>query len=336
MRPFSELSPRGQAGRWRQMALAALRYYDLDVRRVRLIAHQLNVVFRVETAEPQTYGLRISHPTWRTVEDLELEVSWLRALSAETDLGTPRPYANRAGDYITMVTVVGIPEPGRCVLMSWIPGTDLIKHLSEANLYKLGILAARLHIHAAGFVPPPGMSQRQMDGIYARGEPDALFATESAALFSPASRAVFARVREHVQEAFAALYADPRGRRVIHNDLHQENVKVFQGRLRPLDFEDAIWGYPVQDIAMTFADLLVYTELRPDEYQASRRAFERGYCTLAPWPENTPGQIDTFIAGRQIWRANFVARFETPHAYLFNDRLAARFQSFLDTGVLGK
>ena len=172
-----------------------------------------------------------------------------------------------------------------------------------------------------------------MAGIYARGEPDVLFEPDSPAPLPPDSRPVFERVRDRVEAAFAGLYADPRGRRVIHNDLHQENVKVARGRLRPLDFEDVIWGYPIQDIAMTFADLLVYTGLSPAEYWALRAAFERGYRSQAPWPATAPAEIDTFIAGRQLWRANWVARFEPAHAGRFTTRLAGRFAGFLDSGV---
>ena len=39
--------------------------------------------------------------------------------------------------------------------------------------------------------------------------------------------------------------------RILHNDLHQWNVRIYRGRLSPIDFEDLMWGWPVQDIATT-------------------------------------------------------------------------------------
>jgi Ser/Thr protein kinase RdoA (MazF antagonist) len=334
--PFAQLTPRAQDLRLRRVALLALQQYDLDVWRIRLLTKHLNTIFRVDTHDRHTYVLRISHPTWRTADDMRLELCWLQALARDTDIGAPAPQATRTGELMVDGFVDEVSEPRRCAVFTWLPGRDLVHDLSEENGYKLGVLAARLHAHAASFRPSAG-STRRMAGIYARGEPDALFGPDAPGeIFTPASREILTRTRARVQAAFADLYADPTGLRVIHNDLHQENVKVCWGRLRPLDFEDAIWGYPVQDIAMTFSDLLFHTQLTNAAYQAVRVAFQQGYTSHTPWPETMPGQIDTFSAGRQLWRANWVARFETPHAQRFNTWLAERFEAFLDTGVLLK
>jgi len=47
-------------------------------------------------------------------------------------------------------------------------------------------------------------------------------------------------------------------------------------------------------------------------------------------------RIDTFMASRQLWRANYVVRFERPHVSAFTTWMAARLQAFLDTGILLK
>jgi Ser/Thr protein kinase RdoA (MazF antagonist) len=336
MRPFALLTPRGQGRRLRAMAVRALDAYALDVRAVRLVANHLNAICRVDTRDGRTYALRVSHPTWHSETDLRSELAWLRALAAETEIGAPEPIAARDGALYGNVALDGIPEPRRCALFSWIPGPDLANHLTPARLVQLGALAADLHTHAARFQAPADFTQRQMNRVYARGEADVLFAPESAAHFTAGSRRVFAETRARVAATLAALYADPRGRRVIHNDLNQDNVKLARGRLRPLDFEDAILGYPVQDIAMTFADLLYYTPVGEAEYQDLCGRFEAGYRSRAAWPADGPEQVDTLIAGRQLWRANYVARFAPAEAGEFNAWLAPRLERFLQTGALGK
>ena len=92
------------------------------------------------------------------------------------------------------------------------------------------------------------------------------------------------------------------------NDLHHDNIRIFHGRLRPFDFEDTIWGYPVQDIAMTLQDLMI--EVRRDGFAPLQMAFRKGYESRGTWPESYEGQIETFRAGRMFWVANYVARFE--------------------------
>jgi Ser/Thr protein kinase RdoA (MazF antagonist) len=130
------------------------------------------------------------------------------------------------------------------------------------------------------------------------------------------------------------LYADPAGLRVIHNDLWHGNIKVHQGRLHPLDFEDTIWGYPVQDIAMALQDLMV--DVERDAYAPLQIAFRRGYESVCSWPERYESQIDTFRAGRMLWVANYVARFERNYLTEHVEWLAEQFGRFLATGVIRK
>ena len=331
---FQDLTPRGRLQRLRRLALQALGEYDLAVKRVRPAANGLNALFRVETEAGETYALRISHPTWRTDEDLNSELLWLEALGRDTEIGAPVPIRTRRGERMTGVAVEGVPERRRCVLMSWIPGVNLIDRLTEPNLRQLGELAARLHDHAARFSPPRGFTRRRLSGTLARGEEALLFADASRPAYTDEQWDLFRRVEQQVGEGFARLYSAPSGLRPLHNDLHQENVKVARGRLRPFDFEDVIWGYPVQDIAMTFYDLLYYTRINVPEYRQLRAAFREGYSRWLPWPEAYEGETDLFIAGRMLWRTNYVLQAERPRAAGFIGRLATVFQAFTETGEM--
>ncbi len=335
MRSFSTLTERGQALRLRRMALAALSHYELPLKQVRLVANHLNGIFRVDTKDGETYALRLSHPTWRTDDELQTEVHLLQMLASETTIGAPKLFVNTQGQLITRVTCDGVPEPRRAVLMSWVRGRMLSEQLSPQNFTKFGVLAARLHEHGAKWMAPPDLNVRIRNSLYVRGETDELH-ERNRELFPETSYAIFEQVRDHVQQAFARLYRDGQEVRIIHADLHQENVKVFRGTLYPFDFEDSILGYPVQDIAQTFYDLLFFSSLDNTEYQLLRDAFIQGYRSEQPWPEAYPGQIDTFMAGQQLWRTNFIIRFQRPHASSFIAWLAQRFEVFLNTGILLK
>lgn len=335
MRPFSTLTERGQALRLRRMALAALSHYDLSLKKVTLVANHLNAIFRVDTEEGETYALRISEPTWRTDDELQLELHWLQALAQETTISVPKLFLNTERQLITSVSCEGVPEARRAVLMSWVRGHMLSERLTPQNYTKFGALAAQLHEHAATWVIPPDLNIHIRNSLYVRGETDELH-EGNRELFPEQGYAIFEHVREQVQQAYARLYQDGQGVRIIHADLHQENVKVFHGTLHPFDFEDVILGYPVQDIAQTFYDLLFFSSLDNRKYQLLREAFIQGYSSYLPWPEAYAGQIDTFMAGQQLWRTNFVIRFERPIAPSFITWLAQRFEVFLNTGAMLK
>jgi Ser/Thr protein kinase RdoA (MazF antagonist) len=331
---FDDLTERGKARRLRAVALAALDHYDLEVDRVALLAMETNALFRVRTAEGRSYVIRLATPGWRTDEDLRAQVAWLGALARDTDVGAPVPVLPAGGDAFVGVSTAGVPGPTRCMVLSWVPGTPLGQRLSAANLAKMGALFARLHAHGLAFDPPAGFTTRRMSSYLARGEKRVLFSAEAEDAFTPESRRVFDAVRARVDAAFAGRYADPQGLRVIHNDLWHDNIKVHRGRLRPLDFEDTIWGYPVQDIAMAFLDLL--TDVTPEAYETYTAAFRRGYAALAPWPERYPGEIDDFGAGRVLWIANYVSRYQREHLGGYLTRTTPFLRRFLDTGRLRK
>lgn len=336
MKPFQQLTKRGKARRLRPLVVNALDQYTLAVADIWLVGVHTNTLFRVRAAGGRSYIIRVCEPGWRTETDLRSEIMWLQDLSRYPDIGAPEPHPARNGDFYVHASAQGVPEPRRCVVLSWIKGTPLEGRLTEDNLFKMGALFARLHETATHFSPPEGFTRRKMNRVLARDEEDVLFRPSCENAFTARTRDILQRTQEKVDTAFQQLYDldDPAELRVIHNDLWHGNIKVFHGRLHPLDFEDTIWGYPVQDIAMALQDLMV--DVERDAYEPLQSAFRDGYESLASWPESHEGQIDTFRAGRLLWVANYVARFEDQYLREHVDWLAGQFERFLDSGFLRK
>ena len=338
MKPYNQLTKRGMATRLRYLAYKALESYPLEIKDLHLIGMFTNTLFRVcvdnGSSGKKSFIIRICRPGWRTEQDLRSEIVWLLALSRCTDICAPIPQSTRDGDFYVEVSAAGVPGSRRCVLMSWLPGSLLGKRLNKRNLFLLGELFAKLHLHAEKFIPTQGFTTKKMDGIFARGEQDVLFSEPNLDAFNNETWAIFNRVRKVVDDAFVHLYANPTGMRVIHNDLWHNNVKVFRGELHPFDFEDTIWGYPVQDIAMAWQDLM--TDVDVQDFDPLINAFKEGYESLYTWPETYDGQIDKFRAGRVFWVVNYVARYEREHLQSVIERVAAVFEKFLVTGKLRK
>jgi Ser/Thr protein kinase RdoA (MazF antagonist) len=294
------------------LLLAALRRYGVAARRWRPLAdHVVRVDAQDGPQDGRAFALRCRPHSDRAFGDIPLELAWTAALRRDTDIEPPEPVPGLDGALVQKVTVPELPEPHDCVLFRWIPGVELAERLTPENVRRLGVLSARLHEHAATFRPPPELPVRRLDQLIGRGEREVIFSDEHPDFLPPARRVIFESVAQCFQRTLAALYVGPTGLRVIHADLHHNNVKVYRGRLRPLDFYEAIWGYPVQDISLTFYDLRVFADCRPYGYEALRDAFLRGYTSRLPWPEQRPGQIDTLTAGRQLRRANWVLAHRT-------------------------
>lgn len=300
VKDYYTLTNRGRALRLHQLAVAALADYDLDVIRVRLITNAFNGIFRVDTGDGQKYVLRVcrSTETENGLPRLRSEMMWLEALRRDTDIQVPEPLRTRAGAYVTTVRADGVPEARHCVVFSWLPGRNISEQLCEATIERFGTLSARLHQHAAAWTPPDEFEIGRYDTPFPF-EPPILFDDAHRHLMPAPRRELFASVLERVQGAIDRLQAGDSPMRVIHSDLHRWNVKIYRGAISAFDFQEILWGFPVQDIGIA-----LYYFHGEAEFSAWRAAFERGYARVTPYPELYPGEIDLFIAARGIDLAN--------------------------------
>ena len=281
------------------LAHAALARFGVHPRFLKRLAED---VLRVDAEDGKSFALRMRPIADRVFGNIPLELAWMAALRSETLVEPPESVPGLDGAAVQEV------DGNDCVLFRWIPGVELAKRLTAENAGKLPV--------------------RALDRLLRGAEREVLFEGDYCGLLPAARLDVFRSVAERYAQVVDALYADPAGRRVIHSDLHHENVKVYRGRLRPLDFYEAIWGYPVQDVALTLYDLRHFARGGP----AIEDAFRRGYESRLPWPETHPGQVETLIAGRRLRTANWiveheVGRYSTAQLTPFFERLEAELRA---------
>jgi Ser/Thr protein kinase RdoA (MazF antagonist) len=321
VKPFAELGQAGRTARLRRLARRALSSYDLAVASVRPLTTHYNAVLRVDTAGGGRAVLRVNRPGNRSLIDIRSELAWLDALRRETDLVVPKPLATREGAFVTTVEAPGVPEPRHCVLFRWIEGRGVDDRPAPRTLFNLGATMARLHEHAEGFTPPAGFTERRLDRAWPFGRPAAVYSDEPDDVLTPERRSVLRASAARVQAALDELYADRSALRFVHGDLHLGNVKVTRAGLGVFDFDDSTWGYPVQDIGIS----LYYLEYHP-AYRDLRAAFTRGYSSVRPWPETADGQVETFIAARDLDLISLVAHADEPD-------IAAYLPTLIEKGV---
>jgi Ser/Thr protein kinase RdoA (MazF antagonist) len=298
---FEDLTERGRARRLRALALNALENYDLKCQRLKLVTNHLNGIFRAETSG-DPWILRVStREGGHTRSHIEAETAWLSALARETCIPVPRPLPARDGNFVTSASAPGVPEERLCCVFSWVPGVDLASRLTRENIRSQGRLLAQLHEHTKGFRISEKMDILVFDEVFYFPEPVVIFDECTAEMMTPGQRRKFQNWNERAEIAIKLLDQSGEPARVLHGDLHQWNIRVSRGTLSPIDFEDLILGWPVQDIAIS----LYYYQDEKD-YPAKRNAFREGYCSVSSWPERQVGEIDTFLAARGLSLLNFV------------------------------
>jgi len=308
LKPFHELTHRGQARRLRPHAARLLDSFGISPARLRQLTAATNVVFRVDCADGRRLVLRMTSPkSAHSAENVRSEIAWIRALARESEIGVPEPIPAPDGEYVRTLQAPDIPGAWHCALFMWVPGAMLDERLTLENVSRHGRLAATLHEHGRTFAPPEGFRIRRYRSLFPYADPSVpnpepivLFDRCPPELMPPARLAVFREAHDRIQAEIDRLFEEAPPQ-VIHNDLHAWNVKVCRRRLYALDFEDLLLGHPAQDLATT----LYYYHYR-ENYEGILDAFRAGYETVRAWPEQRAGQLEALIAGRGILLANFV------------------------------
>jgi Ser/Thr protein kinase RdoA (MazF antagonist) len=332
-----ELTQIGRGRRLRPIAMKLLGEYGIKPTKLAQITEASNTIFRVSAAGQPDVVLRMTAPkSCHGADEIRSEIAWLHAIDKDTDLGIPAPVARLDGGYVTEAAIPGEIRPICCAVYRWVPGVMLDDRLTADNVRRLGELMARLHQHAAGFIPPDGFRIRTFDSVFpysAEGfaglEPIVLFNEDAQAPLTGAQRAIFRDAHQRVAGAMTRLMRRKDPMRVIHNDLHVWNVKVDRDKLYALDFEDIMWGHPIQDIATT-----LYYLRWADTYQTMLAAFRSGYEAVSPWPEDAEGQLETLMIGRLLLLANFIAVSEDSedraYAPQYLERVEGRLSDYLN------
>jgi Ser/Thr protein kinase RdoA (MazF antagonist) len=275
-------------------ARAALQRYGIDVDRLTLIADDWNTTFRVDTRSGDRYAVRVYLPDRRSDDEIRTEVAWLESLSARGAVRVPLPL--RAIDGAPFVRAGTGDASRRVAVFSWVPGERLADDPGPDLVSAFGEAVARLHEHGRSFATHEGL--RTWDRPFPHGG-GAVFDDAGADVIDREARSAFERAFDAASEAVARLARSGEPPRIVHGDLHPDNVFVAGDHLWFIDFDDCALAWPVQDLGV------LMWEVGEDEMPwAYRDAFRQGYETVAPWPERWRGEIDTFAACRGLIKAD--------------------------------
>jgi Ser/Thr protein kinase RdoA (MazF antagonist) len=265
--------------------------------RVRLAAESFNSIFRVTTASA-VYALRVGaalqiHPEGTAA----VEAAWHRRLRQQ-GVCVPDVLPNVDGELATLLTD-GQAEHGPrvCILFEWVAGRSLRNCMTERRSAALGRLSARLQRDAAEWSPPGAGDVLRADRVLYWQLPDQLALAGSRFGYGT----LFADAVARAQPVVDSLWqSPPHPPHLVHGDLSPQNVIVSPlTGLVPIDFQDAVWGFEIQDLSITVAALR-----RWPEGDLLVGAFRGGYRERRTWPDVSPALFDSLIAARALHQMN--------------------------------
>ena len=318
VKSFDDLSPRGQRERMRRFGHRALAPYGIDADvDLRFVAASFNTIFRVHQ-NPRSAALRIGPRQRIHAERTEfVEAAWIRALRADKVAQPPDVIETRDGSPVSSCSMPGVPAERSCMLFEWVPGVTLSKRITVERLRGMGQLSARLHQHGADMPPSVQRSVLVADRVlYWRLE-------NRLHELGPAILEAFDRATASIEALWAAPPSAPQ---LLHGDLTPHNVMVDGDRLIPIDFQDAVWGLDVQDLALSMVSLG-----QVDSSGDLGAAFRLGYESVRPWPDLSPDLLATLCAARRLHQLNLSLTLRKPGLDVFVARMEGLIERWLRT-----
>lgn len=323
---YADLADEDQVEVLRHVALFAADEFGLEVSDLSLVLHGYNTTFRLDTDDGRRFAMRINTNSHSTLANIAAQQAWCRAITAETSVRVPDPFAAPDGRLVVGVESGEVGSPVQVVVNSWLEGPDVVRCSAE-QAHALGGAMATLHEHAASWTTPPGADFPVFDEPLL-GDEDLL--TGHPALSGQRGELIaetMKRCRLACESAGSGIRAIP-----LHADLHGGNLKWHEGALAVFDFDDSGLGVPALDLAVATS----YLRDGTIESAAVERELRLGYAEVAPLPDIDDAAFEGLIACRQLLLANMLLTSSTaefradslPYLEVTLDRLGR----FLDTG----
>lgn len=304
-----------------------LKRYPFLTREVGHLATHSNVMYRVITESGEQLVLRVGTPHANSRANIDYEVAWLDALHQETSIEVVSPIRSAGGALVVDEFDPTLGKERPCVLFTWVPGVPLGDGSGTFGYRLLGQMSASLQEHGRTWDPPNRTGLRRWDRIFYY-DPDQdpvviknplyghLFDVPRKTLIDKASRLATSVIEESWSEGTP---------QVVHGDLHEWNVHVVGSRMYAFDFEDVMMALPAQDAA-----ICLYHSRDHENRDEIRRAFRRGFETIAEWPVVDERQLDGFHAARLVMLMNYAARaLAMGEAMDYLDRVAPWLQRYV-------
>lgn len=289
------------ASRYTQAAWEAVEYFPVEAEDLQLIAHSENVTFRVAVRDAATdFVLRLHRPGYSSLEELESERIWTRALT-ETGVAVPDSLETRLGGHYALVDIPAAGEKRYAGMTTWHEGMPLSDYLEshpdgaerQRIFHRFGEIAATFHNQSARWSPPPGFVRRRLgvDGLLGAApfwgrfwEHPALNAFEQEQLLVS---------RDRMRNELEAYGENPGQFSLIHADFTPDNIIYDGNDLAIIDFDDAAYGWHVYDMASA---LFEYQDA--GDFGALQAALLDGYREHRPLAQRDIDMLPTFLLVR--------------------------------------
>lgn len=240
------------------------------------------------------YILRIGHSSHRDGNAVQGEAEFIDYLGAN-GIHVGRPVRDANGNLVEVIPA----EEGEfvAVVFEKVPGEESANTDWQDGtlMHSLGRMVGSMHELAKDFQPSAEQFRRldwEEDNIIVMEIIQKAFSAEEAAIVGAQYQALVDRVRE--------LPKDRNHYGLIHFDVHGGNFFVDDGEIYLFDFDDCMYSWFANDIAMVFYYGLMGFRDEPDQLTALSKQFIAGYNEVSRFDPLWLDYINDFLLLRNL------------------------------------
>ncbi|BBZ31860.1 phosphotransferase enzyme family protein [Mycolicibacterium confluentis] len=220
--------------------------------------------------------VRVHRGGYHEHRQIESELMWLDALSADGVVAVPRPLEAADGSRVVTVDVDGAPR--HVVRFEWVAGSHPEEDaLGAADFHELGRITAVLHGHSREWPKPSGFDRFAWNWHTCLGEAPRWGRWQDSAGVGAGERTVLDRAQSLLRDRLSEYGSGHDRFGLVHADLRLANLLVDDGNLTVIDFDDSGFSWFFYD----FAAAVSFIEDDPALPQW-QDAWLTGYRTVAP------------------------------------------------------
>lgn len=305
-----------------EIATTALQNWGIKDADLEIVKHRENTVFKVTASGGRCYALRVHQAGLHDDKAIRSELAWMQALHED---GFLVPAVVPAENDDAFVTVSVGNETRRCSLLEWIEGSlfnDLgrVENGMQEELCdryrQLGSLAARLHIQATSWQPPPDFRRHAWDEDGLLGDAPRMGRFWDHPDLTPQQRREFLKARIVLLGFLKKLGKTDSNYGLVHADFLPDNIIVGEAGLTLIDFDDSGYGWHLYEMATG-----LFPQIRQPFFDDLVAAYLEGYRNERDFSAEEEAFIPAFL---MICGLNYLGWLQKRGANLkFADRLAA-------------
>lgn len=287
-----------QASAYLPAAARALERFPIEPENIELVAHSENVTFRVTAkGSAMDYALRLHRPGYNSLEELDSERTWAKAL-ADAGIVVQGSLPSTRGRNFELIDIPETGEERYAGVTTWLDGTPLSDYLDanaddalRTRLFRtIGEIAATIHDQSSSWRVPKGFTRPRLDIDGLLGEAPRWGRFWEHAALTPSERALLLEARRKVAAMLETYGETPDTFSLVHADLHPANL-VYDGEsLALIDFDDSAFGWHGYDIASA---LIEYRSAA--DYPVLEAALLEGYRGRRPLADRDVDMLPVFL-----------------------------------------